>query len=256
MRFGAMEGPGLAVWVGVVVQIGIRSGCPGDDNPAAGGTDGGLGGSAVLVVRAAVFVAVGVLVVGCGADSGAGVDQPAAIASVRVSTTPDATPTPTPTETASQPTSVPKPVTKATPVVTTKEVVELRVIAFKKKTVTDDSLPKGEKEVRTKGVNGTRRLTYRVTLVDGVQTAKHLVRQEVAKEPRTQITAVGTKVDEPQEESSGCDPNYSGCVPIASDVDCSGGSGNGPEYVAGPIEVLGSDIYRLDADHDGIACED
>ncbi|TKK81655.1 G5 domain-containing protein [Kribbella jiaozuonensis] len=188
-------------------------------------------------------------------------DQPAAIASVRVSTTPNATPTPTPTETetatatASQPTSVPTSVPKATPVVTTKEVVELRVIAFKKKTVTDDSLPKGEKEVRAKGVNGTRRLIYRVTVVDGVQTAKHLLRQEVAKEPRTQITAVGTKVDEPEEESSGCDPNYSGCVPIASDVDCSGGSGNGPEYVAGPIEVIGSDIYRLDADHDGIACE-
>ncbi|WUJ74671.1 G5 domain-containing protein [Kribbella soli] len=120
--------------------------------------------------------------------------------------------------------------------------------------MTDDSLPKGEKTVRTKGVNGTRRMTYRVTFVNGVQTAKHLLRQEVAKEPRTQITVVGTKVDEP-EEPSGCDPNYSGCVPIASDVDCSGGSGNGPEYVAGPIEVIGTDIYRLDSDHDGIACE-
>jgi len=61
---------------------------------------------------------------------------------------------------------------------------------------------------------------------------------------------VGTKADEEQ-----CDPNYSGCVPIASDVDCSGGTGDGPEYVAGPVDVLGSDIYRLDADHDGIACE-
>lgn len=53
----------------------------------------------------------------------------------------------------------------------------------------------------------------------------------------------------------GCDPNYSGCVPIASDVDCAGGSGNGPAYVRGPIQVIGSDIYGLDADHDGVACE-
>ncbi|WP_251046002.1 hypothetical protein [Arthrobacter sp. ISL-85] len=53
----------------------------------------------------------------------------------------------------------------------------------------------------------------------------------------------------------GCDPNYSGCVPIASDVDCAGGSGNGPAYVRGPIQVTGRDIYGLDADHDGIACE-
>jgi resuscitation-promoting factor RpfB len=55
--------------------------------------------------------------------------------------------------------------------------------------------------------------------------------------------------------SSVCDPNYSGCVPVASDVDCAGGGGNGPEYVKGPIRVIGQDIYHLDGDGDGIACE-
>jgi len=55
--------------------------------------------------------------------------------------------------------------------------------------------------------------------------------------------------------SSVCDPNYTGCVPVASDVDCAGGGGNGPEYVQGPIRVIGEDIYRLDGDGDGIACE-
>src|SRR5918997_5669186 len=48
-----------------------------------------------------------------------------------------------------------------------------------------------------------------------------------------------------------CDPNYSGCVPIDSDVDCAGGSGNGPSYVQGPVRVIGTDIYKLDADNDG-----
>ena len=52
-----------------------------------------------------------------------------------------------------------------------------------------------------------------------------------------------------------CDPNYSGCVPIASDVDCSTGSGNGPAYTVGPVQVIGTDIYRLDNDGDGIGCE-
>ncbi len=53
-----------------------------------------------------------------------------------------------------------------------------------------------------------------------------------------------------------CDPNYAGaCVPIASDVDCMGGSGNGPEYVQGPVRVIGRDIYGLDRDKDGIGCE-
>jgi hypothetical protein len=57
------------------------------------------------------------------------------------------------------------------------------------------------------------------------------------------------------EPAQQCDPNYSGCVPIASDVDCAGGKGNGPAYVRGPIRVIGRDIYGLDRDGDGIACE-
>lgn len=66
----------------------------------------------------------------------------------------------------------------------------------------------------------------------------------------TEVTRVGTK------PASNCDPNYTGaCVPIASDVDCEGGSGNGPAYVRGPVYVVGEDIYGLDADHDGVGCE-
>ncbi|TDD61811.1 hypothetical protein E1263_05965 [Kribbella antibiotica] len=163
---------------------------------------------------------------------------------------PAAPTTGTPTSAVPETTSTPQP----KPVTTTKSVVGYSVIPFKKKTVTDGDLPKGDKEIRTPGANGSRKLTYEVTYVDGKQTAKKLIRQEVAKQPRSQVTAVGTKVE--KAESSGCDPNYSGCVPIASDVDCSGGSGNGPEYVAGPVTVTGSDIYRLDADHDGVGCED
>ena len=62
----------------------------------------------------------------------------------------------------------------------------------------------------------------------------------------------------PEDETadSSCDPNYAGkCVPIASDVDCAGGNGNGPAYVRGPLRVIGEDIYELDRDGDGIACD-
>jgi resuscitation-promoting factor RpfB len=56
--------------------------------------------------------------------------------------------------------------------------------------------------------------------------------------------------------ASGCDDNYTGaCVPIASDVDCAGGSGNGPAYVNGPVYVVGVDIYGLDGNNDGVGCE-
>lgn len=60
----------------------------------------------------------------------------------------------------------------------------------------------------------------------------------------------------PRAPGQSCDPNYSGaCVPIASDVDCAGGSGNGPAYVKGPVRVIGKDIYGLDRDGNGIGCE-
>lgn len=53
-----------------------------------------------------------------------------------------------------------------------------------------------------------------------------------------------------------CHPSYEEkCVPIASDVDCAGGSGNGPTYVRGPVRVVGPDVYGLDRDGDGWACE-
>jgi hypothetical protein len=54
-----------------------------------------------------------------------------------------------------------------------------------------------------------------------------------------------------------CHPAYTPCVPIDSDVDCAGGSGNGPSYVQGPVTVInpGDDPYGLDKDGDGIGCE-
>lgn len=104
--------------------------------------------------------------------------------------------------------------------------------------------------MKTAGRDGVKTLTYEVTYTNGVQTGKKLVREVVTRNPVTQVILVGTKV------TQRCDPNYSGCVPIASDVDCAGGSGNGPAYVDGPVDVIGNDIYDLDRDNDGVACED
>lgn len=44
-----------------------------------------------------------------------------------------------------------------------------------------------------------------------------------------------------------CDPNYSGCIPVAGDVDCAD--------LEQAVQVIGDDIYQLDSDNDGIACE-
>jgi endonuclease YncB( thermonuclease family) len=55
----------------------------------------------------------------------------------------------------------------------------------------------------------------------------------------------------PPQDCQGYDP----CLPPGSDVDCAGGSGNGPRYVTGPVYVSGNDPYGLDGDGDGVACE-
>ncbi len=52
----------------------------------------------------------------------------------------------------------------------------------------------------------------------------------------------------PSESGSGCDANYTGCVPIsAGDVDC--------DEVGEGVEVVGEDVYGLDLEEDGYACE-
>ncbi|MGW0181475.1 hypothetical protein [Nocardia sp. NPDC003345] len=51
-----------------------------------------------------------------------------------------------------------------------------------------------------------------------------------------------------------CHSSYTPCVPITSDVDCAGGTGNGPEYT-GRVTVIGHDEYDLDRDGNGIGCE-
>lgn len=43
---------------------------------------------------------------------------------------------------------------------------------------------------------------------------------------------------------------------MTTDVDCAGGGGNGPVYVYEKgFQVVGPDVYELDRDGDGIACE-
>ncbi len=142
------------------------------------------------------------------------------------------------------------PAPSASPTVEKRTVTETAAIPYQTRRVNDPTLAKGKTKVRTAGVNGVKTRTFEVTFVDGVQTTKTLVSEAVTKQPVTRVILVGTKA------TSSCDPNYTwACVPIASDVDCAGGSGNGPAYVTGPVKVIGTDIYDLDRDGDGIGCD-
>jgi hypothetical protein len=144
-------------------------------------------------------------------------------------------------------------------------VTETEAIPFEKVRRDDASMDLGEESVTTKGVDGVKTLTHEVVFTDGVETSRRLVSEEVTTKPIDEVTSVGTHKPPPPpdpepepepEPEADCDPNYAGgCVPIDSDVDCAGGSGNGPSYVDGPVRVVGSDIYGLDRDGDGIGCE-
>ena len=138
-----------------------------------------------------------------------------------------------------------------TPTLTYRTATVTRRLTVAAGTVKDSSLAMGRTKVITRGRSGVERRTYRVTLRDGVEVSRTLVSTVVVRAPVARVVAVGTKRVTPS-----CDPNYSGaCVPIASDVDCAGGSGNGPAYIEGPVTVIGTDIYGLDGDGDGIGCE-
>jgi hypothetical protein len=151
-----------------------------------------------------------------------------------------------------------------TPVVAFREDRVTEAIPFERTTQDDPTRDVGTTAVVQAGVDGVRTLTYRVTFTDGVETARSVIDSTITRSPVPEITAIGSRQPAPPPGpapgggggAAGCDPNYSGaCVPIASDVDCAGGGGNGPAYVRGPVHVIGIDIYDLDRDGDGIACD-
>lgn len=177
---------------------------------------------------------------GSGANDASGV--PAGIAMQRETSTPAPSPSATPT-----------------PVDVVTEVQELSDIPFSAVSVDDAGYDLGFSGITTNGVVGQKATTFKVTTREGVEISREIVAEIVAVSPVDQVTTNGTRVPPPVAAApvaSDCDSNYAGvCVPIASDVDCAGGSGNGPAYVSGPLQVVGSDVYDLDRDGDGIACD-
>ncbi|MEN0083617.1 MAG: G5 domain-containing protein [Leifsonia sp.] len=194
----------------------------------------------------------GALVLGVGIAANAANHPAASVVQVAstASTTPASTPKATPTSS-----------------VDVRTVVEDVAVPFASTTVEDPSRDVGTSAITTTGQNGVTSRTFRVIYVNGVESSRSLVSETVKQAPVDQVTSVGTRQPPPPPPAApapapapaaggGCDPNYSGaCVPIASDVDCAGGSGNGPAYVQGPVTVVGTDIYDLDRDGDGIGCE-
>lgn len=84
------------------------------------------------------------------------------------------------------------------PVITTKDETKTESIPFQTKTVGDSTLTEGETKVTQTGENGVRTIVYTVTYTDGKETGRVVKSNTVTKEPKDQITAVGTKPKVPE----------------------------------------------------------
>ena len=98
----------------------------------------------------------------------------------------------------------------------------------------------------TKKAKPHKNRTTQAPAPDPTQAPKPKAKPKKSKKPKPASSTT----------TSNCDENYAqACVPIAYDVDCAGGGGNGPAYFSGTAKVVGDDIYDLDRDGDGWVCD-
>jgi hypothetical protein len=165
-------------------------------------------------------------------------------------------------ETASETTAAPSPTPISTPVSTPVPNLVGGNLAGAATTLARQGLRLVVRYTLTGRVRAGTVLAQSVRAGTGVRPAT-VVTLTVAKAPA--LTTAPTSAPPPRRTtpppapppSSGCHPSYPDrCLRAdAGDYDCAGGTGNGPNYVAGPLRVLSPDPFRLDADHDGIGCE-
>lgn len=119
--------------------------------------------------------------------------------------------------------------------------------------------------IQAKAVSTLERAGFKVKVVTETRTSgddgvvlSQTPGGSVRAKPKSSVSIVVSNVVRPvvqQPPEQNCTPGYRPCLPPASDYDCAGGSGDGPEYASGPIYITGSDPYDLDRDGDGVACE-
>ncbi|HEY8451842.1 MAG TPA: G5 domain-containing protein [Natronosporangium sp.] len=78
------------------------------------------------------------------------------------------------------------------PKLETRLVAETEEIPFPVEVVHLPSLPRGTEVVRVDGRPGVRKVTYEVTLINGVEADRTVVSEEIVREPVSKVVAVGT----------------------------------------------------------------
>ena len=88
------------------------------------------------------------------------------------------------------------------------------VVPFERVTMNDGTLEKGKKIIRTTGSDGMKRVTYEVTMQNGKEVNKKLLKEELTLSPVNEVTAVGTR---DSKKSNKTFPNDSLCATTQSD---------------------------------------
>ncbi|MCX7682985.1 MAG: G5 domain-containing protein [Anaerolineae bacterium] len=73
---------------------------------------------------------------------------------------------------------------------------EQREIPFSRQTMRDASIPAGETRLLEPGLSGLEELVYLITLEDGVEVERRLVRQVTLREPRAEVVLVGVQAEQ------------------------------------------------------------
>ncbi len=77
--------------------------------------------------------------------------------------------------------------------VETRTEIQQREIPFGRRSVRDASIPAGETRLLEAGIVGIEELTFRITIEDGIEVGRQLVRQVTVREPRDEVILIGAR---------------------------------------------------------------
>ncbi len=146
----------------------------------------------------------------------------------------------------------------------TKKTVQTKSkVGFRSIENNDSSLSKGQKRVSVEGVDGERTETYEVTYVDGAETGRKLISDEITKAAIDKVILIGTYVAPAQTQVQTV---YNSLPTAPAPAPAPAPESSTGAYYANCTEVKdagAAPIYSgqpgysrsLDRDGDGIACE-
>ncbi|MBR6793400.1 MAG: G5 domain-containing protein [Clostridia bacterium] len=139
--------------------------------------------------------------------------------------------------------------------VTTGRVVETESIDYTTKKIQTNDLYVGQTEVQQEGVKGEKKLTYDVTYINGEESDRKLVDEEITKEPVEKIVRVGIKIKSSFKKTASTPKTYKKVIAMEASAYSEGGTtASGLPCRVGVVAVdprvipLGTKVYVETAD--------